>query len=423
MDSNRVRVLLIGINYAPEESGNAPYTTGLAEHLVEQGHDVDVLTGLPHYPSWRPHANLGHGSTELNGVRVHRRWHYIPERHSALRRGLYEASFLGSAALMRGLQRPDAIVGVIPSISDGVLARVAARRFDVPYGLLFQDLMGRAAGQSGIAGGGSVEGLVRRSEGWIARGAASVAVVAEGFRPYLESLGVASESIHRVRNWTHVPEPDTERVVVRESLGWPGDAFVCLHAGNMGHKQGLETVIEAARLASEKVPELRFVLMGDGNQRAVLEAAAARYDLANLQFLPPQSDPAYASALAAADALLLSLNPQVTDMAFPSKVGSYVAASNPIVASVSPQSEIGKELENHAAALMVQPGSSEDLLEGIIRLASDEVLRRRLVNAAQEYGRTAFARDAALQELESFIYGIAGMPEPVERGREALEAA
>ena len=47
------RVLVVGINYSPEPTGIAPYTTGMAEYLAEQGANVTVLTGVPHYPEWR----------------------------------------------------------------------------------------------------------------------------------------------------------------------------------------------------------------------------------------------------------------------------------------------------------------------------------------------------------------------------------
>ncbi|MGE0059782.1 MAG: glycosyltransferase, partial [Dehalococcoidia bacterium] len=160
----------MGINYAPETSGNAPYTTGLAEHLVQRGHEVHVLTGQPHYPTWRRLPNNEIDGV-VNGVHVHRRWHYIPQTHSALKRAIYETSFVGSGSMLWGLPRPDATLGVIPSLGGGLISRVAASRFKVPYGLLFQDLMGQAAGQSGVGGASKVEGIVRRSEGWIARGA------------------------------------------------------------------------------------------------------------------------------------------------------------------------------------------------------------------------------------------------------------
>jgi glycosyltransferase involved in cell wall biosynthesis len=416
-----MKLLIVGINYAPEASGNAPYTTGLAEHLAQRGHEVHVLTGQPHYPAWRRLPSNAIDGV-VNGVHVHRRWHYIPQNHSALKRAIYETSFVGTSSMLWGLPRPDAVVGIIPSLGGGLIARMAASRFKTPYGLLFQDLMGQAAGQSGVGGASKVEGIVRRSEGWIARGASRVAMVTEGFRPYLESVGVKPDALHRVRNWTHVPPMTANASETRARFGWAEDDIICLHAGNMGYKQGLDNIIDSAIIAQVTEPAVRFVLMGDGNQRHVLETRVQEHRLQNVQFLPPQDDETYVNALAAADMLLLSLSQKVTDMAFPSKVGSYVAAGRPIIASVSAQSEIGKELSDSSAALMIEPGNPEHLLDGIVRLASDDLLTHRLIRAAQEYGRS-FARDAALEELERFVLRVAGHEVPEADERELTEVA
>ena len=236
------RVLITSLNYAPEETGIAPYTTKLAEHLATRGYRVTVLAGMPHYPAWRvPPEYAGQKSIveARNGVEVRRRSHYVPSKQSALRRGLYEATSLRMAIDAMQMPRPDAVLGVVPSLSGGLVARLAAARFRVPYGLIFQDLVGQASEQSGVAGGGRVTGIVRAAEGWAARGASAVGVIAEGFRPYLESLGVDAARIRRVRNWTHVGEAAIDRATMRAELGWPDGAVVCLHAGNMCFKQGL----------------------------------------------------------------------------------------------------------------------------------------------------------------------------------------
>ena len=198
-----MRILITGINYAPEATGIAPYTTGLAEHLGERGHQVTVVTGLPSYPQWRVHDGYRGriaGRETIAGVDVRRRWHYVPREQSAGRRALYEASFLASGLSALALPRPDAVVGIIPSLGGGLLARLAGARFAAPYGLVFQDLMGPAAAQSGVAGGGRAARAIRAAEAFAVRQAEAVGVIAEGFRPYLRALGVAPERIRRVRN-------------------------------------------------------------------------------------------------------------------------------------------------------------------------------------------------------------------------------
>ncbi|HEX5368417.1 MAG TPA: glycosyltransferase family 4 protein [Dehalococcoidia bacterium] len=403
-----MRILLVGINYAPEHSGNAPYTTGFAEHMAARGHDVHVLIGQPHYPSWRREAA---SSGVRNGVNVHRLWHYVPQSHSAARRAMYETSFLGAGASLLRLPRPDLVLGVVPILSDGMLARFASRRFDVPYGIIFQDLMGLAAAQSGLKGAKRVESIVRRAEAWLIRGATGIAVVADGFRPYLEAAGAEPQRIHRVRNWRHVPAASRAREAVRAEYGWREDEFVCLHAGNMGHKQGLENVIEAARLASRLDDGMTFVLAGDGNRRAELEALTARYRLKNVHFLPSMDADAYADLLSAADALVLNQSRDVTNMAFPSKVTSYVFSGRPIVAAVAPESDAGRELAEAGAAMPADPDAPGCLLEALQRLRVDRVLRQRLSRAALAYGHEHLTPEAALDRWEAFALSTAGVVE------------
>ena len=400
-----MRVLLIGINYAPEESGNAPYNTGFAEHLAMQGHEVHFLAGVPHYPSWtRGEAKSGYS----NGVHVHRRWHFVPGSQSAHKRALYEGTFLLTGASLVGLPRPDAVLAIVPALSDGVLARVASRRFGVPYGIVFQDLMGLAASESGVSGGRRVERVVRGAEGWLARDAHSVGVIADGFRPYLESCGVDTNRIHRLRNWNQIPAASEDRAVTRGRLGWAEDAFVCLHAGNMGHKQGLESILEAARVAKDSEPELRFVLAGDGNRRRELEALVASDGLANVQFIPTLGSQDYSNALAAADVLLLNQRPGMKNMAFPGKITSYVFSQTPIVAAVDVDSDAARELLPANAALVVEPGSPDALLAGIRSLRRNRRLRRALAGAAREYGRQNVTAEAALQQWEAFTLNLVG---------------
>ncbi len=407
------RVLLIGLNYGPEETGNAPYTTALAEHLVAIGARVTVLTGMPYYPFWsifQEYRGRWRQREQIRGVDVRRVRQYVPRRQSAVRRALFEGTFLTQALLVTGLPRPDIVVGVVPSLSGGMLAAAAAARYRVPYGLLFQDLVGQSAAQSGIVGGGQVRGPVRAIEGWFSRRAAAVAVVAEGFRRYLEGTGVAAERICRVRNWTHVDLPTRTPEETRMRIGLPAEAFVCLHAGNMGLKQGLENVLAAARLARTSDPDLLFVLMGDGNQRAELEAVAE--GLPNVRFLPPQPKDEFPNILAAADVLLVNQRPSVTDMSLPGKLTSYFAAGRPVVAAVAPGSETAAELATAQAGITVAAGDPAQLVTAIRSLAVDPSRADALGQQGQTYARKQLSAEASLARLEQFVCSIADASGP-----------
>ena len=413
--AHRRRLLVVGINYAPEHSGNGPYTTGLAEQFAAAGWDVTVVTGMPHYPAWRVDPAYRGRLTvteQRNGVTVRRRALFVPATQSAARRALYEASFLASAFPIRGIDRPDAIVGIVPSLDDGILARLFAARFHTPYGLLFQDLMGPAAAQSGIEGGGSVARATRRAEQWAVGRARAVAAVTEAFFPYLAGLGVTPDRLGHVPNWTHIAAASRDREAVRHELGWDDGRTVVLHAGNMGLKQDLAQVVHAARLAATNADRIRFVLLGDGSQRADLERQAA--GISALAFMDPVPDDRFPDILAAADVLLLSERHSVRDMSLPSKLTSYVAAGRPIVAAVAAGGTTAREIEGSGIGLVVPAGDPAALLNGIGHLTSEPDLPARLTRTAREYAAARSDRDQTAARLDAFVALIA-RPAPLHK--------
>ena len=87
-----MKVLIVGLNYAPEPIGIGPYTTGLAEYLAGCGHRVEVIAGRPYYPQWRAYPGFrrfGWRRAHENGVGVTRCWHYIPREPSGIKRVLH----------------------------------------------------------------------------------------------------------------------------------------------------------------------------------------------------------------------------------------------------------------------------------------------------------------------------------------------
>jgi glycosyltransferase involved in cell wall biosynthesis len=405
-----VRVLISGINYRPEVSSVGPYTAGLAEHLADRGDDVTVVTGLPHYPQWRlaPRTHRALWSSEqLNGVEIRRAAHYVPRTQSAIRRAVHEATFglTGFLAMLR-VTRPDVIVGITPSLSGAVVARLAAERFGVPYGILFQDLMGLAARQSGVPGGAGVASVTAAAETWAVRRAIAVAVVSQAFVPYLEGIGVESSLIHHVPNWSRLAEPIDTVAETRERFGWDDERTVVLHAGNIGFKQGLEQVIDAARLAEARAMPVRFVLAGGGNRNEAIREAAA--GLTNIEFIGVQPDGMHASLLAAADVLLLSERPSQIEMSLPSKLTSYFAAGRPIIGAVSAGGASAAEIERSGAGLFVPAGQPEALLASIGWLRDDADLAARLGAAGPVYADANTSSATCLERAAHFVDGIAG---------------
>lgn len=397
------RILIIGINYWPEPTGIAPYTTEAAEHLAEAGYGVDVLCGMPSFPQWRvldSYDGRWSAREQIRGVNVHRVRHYVGSA-DAVRRGLYEATFSARALESLRLPRPDAVIGIVPSLSGGVAARIAASRYRVPYGLIIQDLMGPSAAQSGTSGGGRVARITGMVERWAVRGAARVGAVSDGFLPYLRSSGIAAERLTLLPNWTRVSGSPRDRAGARAALGWPADEQIVLHAGTMGAKQGLEQVIDAARIAAERQQPVTFVMLGDGNQRRKLEELAG--GLATCRFLDPLAESAFPDALTAADVLLLSERASVQEMCLPSKLTSYFVAGRPVVAMTGTNSAAAREVERSGGGLRVPAGNPRALLSAIECLQRDPERAATLGRAGAAYAQSHLSAAAAFERLDNFV--------------------
>jgi glycosyltransferase involved in cell wall biosynthesis len=398
------RIFLIGINFEPEETGIGPYTSELARHLDHQGHAVTVITGMPHYPQWKiagSYRGRFRSHEHIGRIDVRRIWHHVPRRQSALGRGAYELSFFLQAICTRTTHRPSCVIGVVPSLGGGLAAAVVARRHGVPVGLIFQDLMGQAAAQSGMPGGRLAALPARKLEAWTARQAKQLAIVAEAFRRYLMDAGVEGTRIVHIPNWSRVDRPTLDRAVVRKMLGWPEDIAVALHAGNMGYKQDLHNVVAAGELAWSKGRDLRIVLMGEGNDRRSLEAQAV--GVPNVSFLDAQPSTIFMDVLGAADVLLLNERATVMDMSLPSKLTSYFLAGRPVVAAVRSGGSTSTELSRSGGALVVDAGDPAALLEAIERAIRDEELSRDLVRCATAYAEANLDRVSSLADFDAFV--------------------
>ncbi|WP_432096164.1 glycosyltransferase family 4 protein [Streptomyces sp. bgisy100] len=406
------RVLLVSTNYAPEQAGIGPYATQTAEHWAADGRtEVHVLAGMPHYPAWRTdpaYRGVWRTTEERAGVRVHRRRHTVPPRQTAVRRALYEASILahGLAAPPR-TGRPDAVVAQLPSLAGGVIGARIARRYGVPYVPVVQDLMGAAAAQSGIRGGDRAAAAAGAVERYALRRATLVGVIHETFVDKVAAMGVPRERIRLVPNWSHVERPTRPRAEMRARLGWREGRTVVLHSGNMGLKQGLEVLVEAARQA----PEVHIVLMGDGNQREHLRALGG--GLPNLHFLPPADEADFPDVLAAADVLAVTQRASVLDMSIPSKLTSYFAAGRPVVASVADQGGTAEEVRRSEAGVLVPPENPGTLLAAVRKLAEDPAAADALGARGPAYVDAHLSREAGLARITRLLdEALDGRPDP-----------
>jgi glycosyltransferase involved in cell wall biosynthesis len=304
--------------------------------------------------------------------------------------------------MLAGHRDVDLVMGIVPNLGGAVLAATAAARYRVPYVLLIQDIMGRAAERSGISGARRVAGSIAKVEKWLARRATAVAIVADGFRDYFLQGGVNPSRIHRVRNPARLQSPMEDRAGVRRRMNWAEEDFIVLHSGAMGYKQGLEGLLRTADLARSQ-PKLRFVLQGEGSTRAELVSMARHMRLPNVTFAPLAPEEEYSSILAAADVLLLHQRPSVRNMSFPAKLGSYFAAGVPVLAAVAEEDETAAEIRRAKAGIVVRPDNPQSLLSAIDDLSRNKEHAGCLGAAGKLYAERELGAAAAIQRIHSVL--------------------
>ena len=401
-------VTIFGVHYAPETTGNAPYTTAMAEALADAGASVRVVTGVPHYPQWKvldqKYRRGLRWRERRNGVELTRVRHVVPAKPNLLGRAALELTFFVQCVAAAIRDKSDVLVAVTPTLS-GLGAAILCRR-GRPVGVLVQDLTGASAVESGTSSG-SVGLRIGQIEYWLLKRADRVGIITPRFGTILKANGIDANKLVDLPNFTHVTPVGTSALEARKRLGW-AEQFTVVHTGNMGMKQGLEAVVEAAHLAETHGFATQFVLVGDGNQRVALEQLSA--GCANLRFVDPLSTEDYPYALAAADVLLVCERQGVREMSLPSKLTSYSVAGRPIVAAVERDGITAETLNRYGSALFCQSGNPVALLVAVHTIMdSPDTAAFLTVNARLLY-RNQYGAEGAYARYRGFVSDLAGLP-------------
>jgi colanic acid biosynthesis glycosyl transferase WcaI len=422
-----MRILVCGINYAPDLIGVAKYTTELCESLVSLGHEVQVVTAPPYYPEWKIPENYRsgrRGSELLSGIPIIRSRIYVPARPSGAKRLLHHASFAISSAapiLLMALQwRPDIVFTVAPSLLSAPVAVMAARIIGVKSWLHVQDLEVDAAFELGLLRNRHLRALMSRTERRILRAFDRVSTISPQMLRRLMNKGVAPEKLRDLRNWvdTNVIVPGDSQTPLRARLGLKPTDIVALYSGAMSRKQGLELIIEAATALRDSHPQIHFVLCGNGPHQA--ELAQLARGLPNTHFIDLEPVERLSELLNTADIHLMPQKAQAADLVLPSKLSGMLASGRPIIVMVEPGTGIAVEAQG--AGLVVPPGDARALAAAVATLAGDGALRKRLGEAGRLRAEQHWDRVSIVRSLErDFLTLDRTLPErPVRPARKRL---
>lgn len=383
-----MRILLYAINHAPEIIGIGKYMGEMAALLTANGHQLRVIAAPPYYPSWRVgagHSAWRYGMERRDGAGVYRCPLYVPGRPTPARRILHLASFALSSlpvALWQGaVWRPDVVFVVEPPLACAPAAWLAARLAGAKAWLHIQDFEADVAFELGLMRSPLIRGLVKFFECHLMRRFDVVSAISPQMCEQLLRKGVEAHRIELFENGvdTDVIYPLYGPSPMRGELAIEAGTVVALYAGNMGEKQGLETLIGAARRLAGR-SDILILLAGEGVMRGAMEAAAETLD--NVRILPLQPLSRFNDLLNLADIHLLPQRRDATDLVMPSKLLGMLASGRPVVAGAQAGSGIAALVEGRG--LIVEAENITAMAGAIEILADDPEKRVALGRAARQ---------------------------------------
>ena len=404
-----MHVLILTHYWPPEIGASSHLTFELGETLVELGNTVTVVTGMPSYNMAEvPDRYRGRLTyeEEMNGMRVLRVATGVSHSRSKVRRGLEHLSITPLYTWRAlGVRNVNVVYTVSPPLTMGIAAWAAARWHGTKCCLGVQDLFPQSPIDLGLMRSPFVIGCFKALERMAYSAAGAITVHSDGNRDHILARGVPSGRVHSIPNWvdTEAIRPGDRMNAFRKELGLGESGFVVSFAGTMGWSQGLDTVVEAARLLAGE-PNLTFLLVGDGTERERLRQMAGH--LANVRFVPMQPKEKYAEVLAASDACLVALRPEDLTPVVPSKLLTIMAAGRPVLASLPLMGDAPKIVNDSRAGIVAPAGDPAALADAVRALRQNPARSAHFGQNGREYAVRHFSRPACIRQFEQVLRRI-----------------
>ncbi len=408
-----MNIVIYSLNYSPELTGIGKYNGEMAPWLADQGHSVDVITAPPYYPEWKVHngfSNKRFGSDIQNGVTVHRCPLYIPASLSTIKRLIHLASFALTSVFKLFLlwkKKPDVVFVVEPTL------------FCVPMALLFCKLRRAKSilhiqdyevdAMLGLEMAGNPSGRVGRIayliESWLMKRFDKISSISYSMLDKAKVKGVSEENLLFFPNWsdTSFVHPGVDDTVIRREWDISPEDQVVLYAGNIGAKQGLELVFEAAERFQSR-SNVKFFLVGSGAYVDTLKSIAEERRLKNVKFKPLQAWSDVPAMLVMADVHLVVQRKGAADSVLPSKLTNILSSGGFSVVTAEAHTELGKlSKEFPGIYTCVDPENIDAFCSGL----TTELARSKGVNnIARRYAEENLNKDAILKRFAGDLSGL-----------------
>jgi colanic acid biosynthesis glycosyl transferase WcaI len=401
-----MRILIFGINYSPELTGIGKYTGEMGSWLAQQGHDVHVVTAMPYYPEWEVHDKYKGKKwfTEvIDGAKVHRVPLYVPKEVNSKKRIIHEFSFVVSIMpyWLKFLfsKKFDVVFCAAPPFHLGLFPLLYSKLRGVPMISHIQDLQVDAAKELGMINNKTFLNLMFSLERFILKKSTKVSTISLGMELKIAAKGIKPEKQVMFPNWVDEKNirPLSKEASLRSEFRIGLEDKVVLYSGNLGEKQGLESIIEAALLYKDRT-DVYFIIVGSGGAKDKLEQMVKDNNLERVKFYPLQPYEKLSALLATADVHLVLQKKSAADLVMPSKLTGILAAGGCAIVTAEPGTSLYTVMKQHDMGILCEPENAAQLADSINVAITTNLSPYK--NNARAYAEKYLSKEGILKTFE-----------------------
>lgn len=403
-----MNITLIAGYYPPEQCADTRLNKDLAISLSEMGHKVTVVVPFPsRNVSLKETEQYCENKCEIvsDNLKVIRVGSYSDYNESLLRRGI---SFLHKSIELYETAKkiPTDIYLVIstPPFLGYVAARLA-KNSKVIYKLqdIFPDSLMCIKNYSEKH---LLVRIFRTLEKWVYRNVFLIVTMSEDMKKTVTKRGVSEDKVTIIRDWIDedvcYPVLREDNILFNEFKLDKNKFYVC-YAGNIGLLQNVLTMVHAAKIVEREYPDIQFVVIGNGACKAELERAIVTEGVNNFHVYPMQSEKILAHIYSLGDVGIVTVKPDVTKIALPSKTWAVLSAGRPAICELDKTSELGTMVEKEQCGYAIVPGDSEAMAKHIIYLYQNQDIASRMGTNGREFILKHLTKQQATKKYEKIL--------------------
>ena len=401
-----MRILFITDNFPPEHNAPAIRTFEHSVEWVKKGHEVTIITCAPNFPIGKVYPGYKNSliSKEIiEGIKVIRVWTYISSNKGFLKRIIDYISFGLSSFIVGLFIKTDIIVATSPQFFSAVSGRLLSFFKIKPWIMEVRDLWPESIAAVGaIKKSSLIFKILENIEYKLYNSAYKIVVVANSFKKIISSNGIDSSKIYVHKNGVvldkfKVQNKNQKLIKILNLDGKKIFAYIGTH----GMAHGLSFIINALPEINKKLPDIKFLFIGDGAEKNNLVKEAERLKLENIIFLPSVDKHEIIQYLSIIDVAIVNLKKSDTfKSVIPSKIFEAAALQKPILLGVEGESK--EMIESYGAGICYDPENQLDCINACLEILKTDTYNKAKLNA-EKLSKDFDRKKISLQLLNTII--------------------